>query len=194
MIGVVLMAVGIYTTEKIFSFYFNIGLGLLVLGSCLFALFIWARGYQMSHIAVPLPDMMREMLRSGVVRRNQSIQEKAGFSPRPTYQVSRTVSTQPLNMPQNQPEPVQPTPAPGFVSPQPFQAPAEQSAPAPIPAPATPPPQPVPTPVTPSSTAPLPPVQPLEPTKPEPKKEQYVDVLEEADKEFESYIDKLIEE
>ena len=194
MVGVVFMAVGIYTTEKIFSFYFNIGLGMLVLGSCLFALFIWARGYELQHMPIPLPDVVKEMLRTGIVRKNQSIQEKSGYSPRPTYQVSRTAATQPLNVPQTQyqPAPVQPSPAPGFVGPQPFGAQAEPVTPAP--SPVAPQPQPVPAPVTPAPVAPAPSVQPPEPKKPEPKKEQYVDVLEEADKEFESYIDKLIEE
>ena len=48
--------------------------------------------------------------------------------------------------------------------------------------------------VTPLPAAAVTPVKTPEPEKPVPKKEEYMDVLEEADKEFESYIDKLIEE
>ena len=196
MIGVVLMGVSIYTTEKVVSFYFNIGLFMLVLGSCLFALFIWARGYSLKHMSIPLPEVVREMLRTGIVRREQSLQEKSGFSPRPSSGVSRTVATQPLMVPppQSRPETHQPVPvpAPGFASPQPYTRPAEPGTPAPIPV--TPQPQATPPPMIESPAVPVSPVRTPEPVKPKPKKEEYMDVLEEADREFESYIDKLIEE
>lgn len=194
MIGVIVMGVAIYTTEKVVSLYFNIGLFMLVLGSCLFALFIWARGYTLKHMPIPLSDMVREMLRTGIVRREQSLQEKSGFSPGPSFQVSRTVATQPLMVPQPQsrPDTHQPVPAPGFASPQPYTRPAQPVTPAPIPV--TPQPQATPPPVIEPPTVQVSRVPAPEPVKPKPKKEEYMDVLEEADMEFESYIDKLIEE
>ena len=77
-----------------------------------------------------------------------------------------------------------------MTGPSPFSM-TETREPAPIPTPEVTPPEPAVAAPEPAA----PPAAPTTPTPPpEPKKEKYVDVLEEADKEFESYIDKLIEE
>jgi hypothetical protein len=216
-IGFLLMISGIYITNEVFSTYFSIGMVIVIIGACFFGLFIWARVYSMSHLPVPIPAFVRDMLESGVIRPQPAqTQPQRVFNPRPTYQTSSTVGTQPMGQsspgaypttpvqqPATQPTPMFTAPAPQPVA-QPFpQQTVSQSqpamtrsadvpvqpavAPASVPQPAS---QPVVKPFLPQSGPSAPKQQP----DPEKKKEQYVDVLEEADREFESYIDKLIEE
>lgn len=203
MIGFILMLTGLYLEKDIKTIYFNIGLAIVIMGVCFFALFIWARIYSLSHFPLPLPDSVKNLLLSGITRQQPQPEQKSTFNPRPAYQVSRTVGTQPLT--QTAPAPAAPTPQPAAAAAPAFAPPASQ--------PSVPEYQPVPAAVTniPYQPASVPqPVDQVTSTAPvvapgsvpsqeqekpkEPTKQEYVDVLEEADREFESYIDKLIEE
>ncbi len=195
-IGFIIMLVGTYIEKEIPNFIFNIGMIVAFMGTSLFALFMYARIYSVGHFPIPIPDFVRDLLNSNVPRYNEPIRRDA-FPSRPSYPVNRTVSTISLSPKSSQPHAVH----------QPSTAALGQATDTHH-YPAAPPTSPAPAPVADyssttsvSSTVPIPTqmikepiVTPAPPQPAQPPVEKFVDVLEETDKEFESYIDKLIEE
>ena len=205
MLGFLLIIAGIFLTKDILNMYFNIGILVVILGTCLYTLFIYSRLYSIEHVPIPIPDSIRNYLNSmynqetgagpqsiSSPQRTPSVArtQPVYYQPRPTMITQTPVAaTTPMASPEPNPQP--PVTTSMFKDPQPVQtAPVQPQYPQPAPTPQpyvpTPVPQPAPTPSSSPYTG--------DSAKPEPKQEQFVDVLEEADKEFESYIDKLIEE
>jgi len=201
MIGFLIMASGIYLTKDILNIYFDIGIVIVILGTALYTLFIYARIYSIEHIPIPLPEMVRDFLMSSINRQVTTQRPGPSYAPGHERAITRTapVYQAPTYVDSNvgsgtPPAPAISAPAP-TPAPSPVQRPVTQIPTTPVKPPTyeveTPSPTPVSTPI-PAAVTPSP--KPAAVPQPKPPKEKYIDVLEEADKEFESYIDKLIEE
>lgn len=193
MIGFVIMLVGIIITQDIMSVYFTVGVVIGFIGIFLYIITLYSRIWVMEHIPIAIPDSIRHLLKYGVVK-DTSKPPVTASTPGPTpFIPPPSMAPAPGPVPQAaapetlyQTPPVSPQASPAMSAPQPAaMEPAvgmdfleEVSSPPPsIP--------------TPTYTTPAP---AQTPTPPVAEKEDFMDVLEESDKEFESFIDKLIEE
>ena len=158
--GFAIMGVGIYITREILSIFLDVGMVIVVIGALLYVMFIYSRIYVMEHIPVPIPEALRQFLRSGAIR--EGISRPA--APRPAMRPAGVARPRipPASFPTKGPV--------GAVTTAVGLDILEEIAPS----------------VRPVRAGPVP--------APRPAQVGFVDVLEEADKEFERYIDKLIEE
>ncbi len=197
MIGFVIMLVGILLTKEILSVYFTVGIVIGSIGIFLYIITLYSRIWVMEHIPVAIPESLRYFLKYGVVKNSSKPPVVPTSVPAPFIPPSRPTPA-PVPVPQaaipNTPYQTQTPPVspqinvPAMSAPQAGMETAvgmdflEEVSTAPSPS----------FPTTPFQSTPVP--APALTTPPAAEKDDFMDVLEESDKEFESFIDKLIEE
>lgn len=203
LIGFLLMFYGVYDTRDVEGTHFKVGVAMVFFATCLFAFLVFLRVNALSHLAIPVPGAIRDLLMYGNIRR-ETPQTMNPESARPRFQPeidARTASqtwdgvgtgsgtaAPAISAPVTPvPRGATPTPTPGGAAGSTYpqsRAPSPTSAPAPEPWPSE---QVYSGPAVGS-------IRELGERTRTGQPQEYQDVLEEADREFESYIDKLIEE